>query len=52
MKKILIRCVPKLHQLSVIVDGSGLLTIEGSFDLGDESRITVENLKQTLVKTL
>jgi hypothetical protein len=52
VKKILIRCVPKLHQLSVKVDGSGLLTIEGSFDLGDESRITVENLKQTLVKTL
>lgn len=45
--------MPKMHQLSAKVDESAaLLTIEGSFDLGDESRITVDNLKQLLVKTL
>ncbi len=52
MKKIVIRCVPKLHQLNAKVDSNGLLTIEGSFDLGEESRITVENLKQVLIKNL
>jgi len=49
--KIQIGCSSKLHQLSVKLQGKVLL-IEGSFDLGEESRIIADNLKEILTKTL
>jgi hypothetical protein len=52
ISKIVVRCVPKLHALALKKETGGVLTIEGSFDLGEESRINEEKFKELLIKNL
>ena len=48
----MVRCVPKLHALNLKIETGGVLTVEGSFDLGEESRINEDKFKELLIKNL
>jgi len=52
LKKIVLINKPKLRELQVSMSKDGTLEINGSFDVGEESRINPDDLKKKMEKVL